>query len=106
MIENFMSYWSVSNSAKLSLVKVTYTDREMLLIDPKPGTAAAAARDFGIDLSLTVSNLRLTPEERIRKLDEVSNRADEPQHVDRDLAVLLELEAILEYRRAGENIED
>jgi len=49
--------------------KVIYTDQEMSLIDPKPGTAAAAARDFGIDLSLTVSNLRLTPEERIKKLD-------------------------------------
>jgi len=50
--------------------KVIYTEREMLLIDPKPGTAAAAARDFGIDLSLTVSNLRLTPEERIKQLDD------------------------------------
>ncbi|HXM48653.1 MAG TPA: hypothetical protein VN956_12475 [Pyrinomonadaceae bacterium] len=49
--------------------KVIYTEREMGLIDPKPGTKAAAARDFGIDLSLTVSNLRLTPEERIRQLD-------------------------------------
>jgi hypothetical protein len=49
--------------------KVVYTEAEMALIDPKPGTAAAAARDFGIDLSLTVSNLRLTPEERIRNLD-------------------------------------
>ncbi len=50
--------------------KVIYTEREMALIDPKPGTAAAAARDFGIDLSLTVSNLRLTPEQRIKQLDE------------------------------------
>jgi hypothetical protein len=49
--------------------KVIYTEQEMWLIDPKPGTKAAAARDFGIDLSLTVSNLRLTPEERIRQLD-------------------------------------
>ena len=49
--------------------KVIYTEREMKLIDPKPGTKAAAARDFGIDLSLTVSNLRLTPEERIKQLD-------------------------------------
>lgn len=49
--------------------KVVYTEREMELIDPKPGTKAAAARDFGIDLSLTVSNLRLTPEERIKRLD-------------------------------------
>jgi len=43
--------------------------REQLLLNPKPGTAAAAARDFGIDLTLTVKNLRLTPEERIRRLD-------------------------------------
>ncbi len=49
--------------------KVEYTEAERWLIEPQPGTAAAAARDFGIDLSLTVSNLRLTPEERIKKLD-------------------------------------
>ena len=49
--------------------KVIYTEREMSLIDPKPGTAAAAARDFGIDLSLTVSNLRLTPDQRVKRLD-------------------------------------
>ena len=59
-----------TNSARLRVMdKVIYTEREMELIDPKPGTKAAAARDFGIDLSLTVSNLRLTPEERIKKLD-------------------------------------
>jgi hypothetical protein len=50
--------------------KVEYTEQERWLIEPKPGTAAAAARDFGIDLSLTVSNLRLTPEERIKQLDD------------------------------------
>jgi len=44
--------------------------REELLLNPKPGTAAAAARDFGIDLTLTIQNLRLTPEERIRRLDD------------------------------------
>ena len=40
-----------------------------LLLNPKPGTAAAAARDYGIDLTLTIRNLRLTPEERVRRLD-------------------------------------
>jgi hypothetical protein len=50
--------------------KVEYTEAERWLIEPKPGTAAARARDFGVDLSVTVANLRLTPEERIRKLDE------------------------------------
>jgi len=49
--------------------KVEYTEAERWLIEPRPGTAAARARDFGVDLSLTVSNLRLTPEERIRQLD-------------------------------------
>jgi len=32
-------------------------------------SAAARAAEFGIDLTLTLGNLRLTPEERIRKLD-------------------------------------
>lgn len=50
--------------------KVEYTEAERWLIEPKPGTAAARARDFGIDLSLTVSNLRLTPHERVKQLDE------------------------------------
>ena len=50
--------------------KVEYTEAERWLIEPKPGTAAARARDFGVDLSLTVANLRLTPEQRIRQLDE------------------------------------
>ena len=49
--------------------KVEYTEAERWLIEPKPGTAAARARDFGVDLSLTVSNLRLTPEERVKQLD-------------------------------------
>jgi len=44
-------------------------NKEDLLRNPKPGTACAAARDFGIDLTLVIENLRLTPEERIRQLD-------------------------------------
>jgi hypothetical protein len=44
-------------------------DFEEFLLNPKPGTAAAAARDFGVDLTLTVQNLRLTPEDRVRRLD-------------------------------------
>jgi len=42
---------------------------EEFLLNPRPGTAAAAARDFGIDLTLTIQNLRLSPEERIRRND-------------------------------------
>ena len=39
-------------------------------LNPPPGSAAARAVEFGIDLTLTLENLQLTPEERIRKLDQ------------------------------------
>ena len=44
-------------------------DIEAYFLSPPAGSAAARAAEFGIDLTLTLANLRLTPEERIRKLD-------------------------------------
>ena len=44
-------------------------DADDYFLNPPPGSAAARAVEFGIDLTLTLENLRLTPEERIRKLD-------------------------------------
>jgi hypothetical protein len=44
--------------------------REQRLLDPKPGSRIAAAREYGIDLTLLVENLRLSPEERIEKLQQ------------------------------------
>ena len=35
---------------------------------PRPGGAIAAARDFGVDLTLLVERLRRTPEQRLRDL--------------------------------------
>jgi hypothetical protein len=43
---------------------------EDYFLNPPPGSASARAVEFGIDLTLTLENLRLTPEERIRKLDD------------------------------------
>ena len=43
---------------------------EDYFLDPPPGSAAERAVEFGIDLSLTLENLHLTPEERILKLDD------------------------------------
>ncbi|HEX8456182.1 MAG TPA: hypothetical protein VF656_02580 [Pyrinomonadaceae bacterium] len=43
-------------------------DTETHLLNPPPGSAAARARDFGIDLTLTLQRLRLTPTERVRQL--------------------------------------
>jgi len=47
--------------------------QEEQLLDPSPGSRVAAARDFGIDLTLLVENLRLTPAERVKKNDAVLN---------------------------------
>jgi hypothetical protein len=43
---------------------------EDYFLNPPPGSAAERAAQFGIDLTLTLENLRLTAEERIRKLDD------------------------------------
>jgi hypothetical protein len=45
-------------------------EEEDYFLNPPPGSAAERAVEFGIDLTLTLQNLRLTPEERIRKLDD------------------------------------
>ena len=47
-----------------------HIEHEEYFLNPPPGSAAARAVEFGIDLTLTLENLRLTPEERIRKLDD------------------------------------
>ena len=44
-------------------------DIEAYFLHPPAGSAAARAAEFGIDLTLTLEQLRLTPEERIRKLE-------------------------------------
>jgi hypothetical protein len=44
-------------------------EAEDYFLNPPPGSAAARAVEFGIDLTLTLENLRLTQEDRVRKLD-------------------------------------
>lgn len=40
------------------------------LRNPPPDSAIARARDFGIDLTLLIERLRLTPEERVSRLQQ------------------------------------
>ncbi len=47
------------------------TPLETRLLHPAPGGAIAAAREFGIDLSLLLERLRRTPEQRLRDLEEL-----------------------------------
>jgi len=36
-----------------------------LIVNPRPGSKVAAATEFGIDLTLTLGQLRKTPQERL-----------------------------------------
>ena len=40
----------------------------LLITNPPPGSKIAAAKKFGIDLTLLVRSLELTPTERLREL--------------------------------------
>ena len=81
---------------------------EDYFLNPPPGSAAERAVEFGIDLTLTLQNLRLTPEERIRKLDDhlarIGNLNQSFTHIayPKDMLMLLELEAIREWQLIGE----
>ena len=46
---------------------------EEKLLNPKLGSYIEAARDYGIDLTQIVENLRLTPAERIKRNDQAVN---------------------------------
>ncbi len=46
---------------------------EEKLLNPRPGSKIAEARDFGIDLTQLVENLRLTSSERIKRNDDAVN---------------------------------
>jgi hypothetical protein len=43
------------------------------LLHPARGSRAEAAKEYGVDLTLLVCQLRLTPAERARKLEEASS---------------------------------
>ena len=47
------------------------------LRNPAPGSRIEAARNYGIDLTLLITRLRLTPEERVRELEHASEELQE-----------------------------
>ena len=52
---------------------------EEKLLNPKPGSKIAAAKEFGIDLTLLIKNLRLTPQERVNNLQKSMRNLDKFQ---------------------------
>ena len=53
------------------------------LLQPLPGSRIEAARQFGIDLTLLVEQLRLTPEERARRLESASTAIEKVREIAR-----------------------
>ena len=64
------------------------------LRSPRPGSKIEAAQQYGVDLTLLIENLRLTPAERVKRMQVavMAGAACQPD----DLASLLELESLLE----------
>jgi len=54
------------------LTQEQLTRAERRLLHPAPGSRIEAARNYGVDLTLLVEQLRLTPAERARKLEAAS----------------------------------
>ena len=50
---------------------------EEKLLNPRPGSKVAAAKEFGIDLTLVVGSLRLSPEQRLEKLQQAMKSFEE-----------------------------
>jgi hypothetical protein len=50
---------------------------EERLCHPTPGGRIEAAQRFGIDLTLLIEQLRLTPAERVRRMHEVCQAAEQ-----------------------------
>ena len=53
------------------------------LRNPAPGSRIEAAKNYGIDLTLLIEQLRLTPEERVRKLQGASQAMQQGRGVAR-----------------------
>jgi len=53
------------------------TCAEERLRHPRPGSRIEAAQKFGIDLTLLIEKLRLSPAERVRRMHDAANAAEQ-----------------------------
>lgn len=60
-----------------ALTKDELARAEQLLRHPRPGSRIEAAQRYGVDLTLLIEQLRLTPSERVLKAQAVATLAEE-----------------------------
>lgn len=51
-----------------------------LIQNPPPGSKIEAAKRYGVDLTLTLRNLSLSPHERVKEMEQGLRFADDLQH--------------------------
>jgi hypothetical protein len=59
-----------------ALTPCEFARAEARLRNPLPGSRSAAARESGVDLTLLIEQLRLTPAERVRRMHELAQVAE------------------------------
>ena len=67
---------------------MTLTERNRLwemVRNPKPGSKVAAAQEFGIDLTLKLRRLGLSPTQRLQELEAFGSFLDEIRRAVRDV---------------------
>lgn len=60
---------------------------EERLLNPKPGSKIAAAKEFGIDLTLLIGTLRLTPDQRVKNLQSMMYDLEELEKASKQLKI-------------------
>ena len=63
-------------SERIALTAEQIATAERRLLNPEPGSRIAAARDFGVDLSLMLEQLRLSPSQRAAQMQDVCRSAE------------------------------
>jgi len=66
-----------------ALTRAQLARAQQRLRQPAPGSRIEATREYGIDLTLLIEQLRLTPAERARKLESVSTAMERVRGVAR-----------------------
>lgn len=51
-----------------------------LILNPPPGSKIETAKEFGIDLTLNLENLSLTPTERLMQMQDALASVEEIEH--------------------------
>jgi len=74
-----------------------------LIKNPPPGSKIAAAKEFGIDLSLTLRSLTLTPEERVEEMESAVRFAENLRNPDNGAMITKFEEALRALSNAGVN---